>query len=96
MNTEAQKAAKAAQQDAGVVDIALSKPLAINGTKVSTLRMREPLLADQMAAEESADKASDLEVTLFANLCGIAPADLHKIPMRDYKKLQQAYAGFID
>jgi hypothetical protein len=95
MNTKAEEKAK--QQEAGSVDIPLSKPLAINGTQVKALRMREPLLADQMAAEAAADgQASTLEVTLFANLCGIAPADLHKIPMRDYKKLQGAYAGFID
>lgn len=32
----------------GYVDIELSRPVEIDGTKVTTLRMREPLVSDQL------------------------------------------------
>lgn len=36
------------------------------------------------------------EITAFANLCGLAPDDIRKLPMRDYGRLQRAYTAFLD
>ena len=81
----------------GTVDIPLRKALKIAGADVKVLRMREPTVADQLAAQKSgAEPGPEQELALFAALCMMAPADLHGMGMRDYKRVQAAYLGFID
>lgn len=80
----------------GFATITLSRPLDVAGAKVATLTMREPTVRDQRAMELMAGGAADQEVGLFANLCGLAPADFDGMPMRDYARVQAAYRGFID
>ncbi|BAO20620.1 hypothetical protein [Pseudomonas phage PPpW-3] len=82
--------------DDGSVDITLSKPSIVSGVKTSTVRMREPLVQDQEAAAEMAGSDAAREITVFANLCDLAPEDIRKLPMREFKRLQTAYLGFID
>lgn len=85
------------QNPDGSVDVTLRKPLTIDGASVNTLRMREPLVEDQLAAQEaSGGDNAKMELTLMANLCMLAPADLKKLTMRDYKKVQAAFAAFLD
>lgn len=76
-------------------DIELSRPLTIDGSEIKVIRMREPKVEDQLAAEEVKGSASAQEIQMFANLCEIAPADIKRLTLRDYKKLQVAYVGFI-
>ncbi len=81
----------------GSVIVTLSRPIEINGAKVSALTMREPTVEDHLAAEGT--KGSDLakEVSMFANLCIVAPADIRRLPHRDYMRLTTAYsASFFD
>ena len=81
----------------GSVTVNLTKPIDINGAKVSSVTMREPTLSDHVVSSEV--RGSDLtkEISLFSNLCTISPADLQLLPMRDYMRLQAAYAGnFFD
>nr|DAV41212.1 MAG TPA: tail assembly chaperone protein [Caudoviricetes sp.] len=80
----------------GYVDITLSRPVDIAGAAVSTLRMREPTVGDQLVAEKMRGEPADRELTLFANLCEVMPDDLKRLPMRDYKRVQQAYSSFLD
>lgn len=80
----------------GDKDIKLSKPIKISGAEVSALRMREPTVADQLAMEKQGGTAAEQEMAMFANLCMVAPADLHQLSLRDYKQLQVAFKGFID
>lgn len=81
----------------GHTDIQLSKPIDIDGTKVDTLRMREPLVKDQLTAEEMAEGSRGMmEIMLFANLCGIPHQVVQGMRVKDYAKLQAAYAGFIN
>lgn len=79
----------------GFTDVTLSRALDIGGSKVSTLRMREPRVKDQAVMSKMEGDNSDKEITLFANLCGVLPVDLNEMPVRDYSRLQTAYLAFI-
>lgn len=80
----------------GFADVKLSRPLDVDGNKLATLRMREPTVEDQLIAEEGKGSQSIKEITFMANLCGLAPDDIRKLPIRDFVRLQGAFAGFID
>lgn len=84
-----------ADLDSGFIDIALNRPLDVDGTKVTALRMREPTVADQLAMDEY--KGGDVAKELFtlANLCQVTPDDLKKLTLKDYKKVQNAFLDFI-
>lgn len=79
----------------GFTDIKLSRPLDVAGSKVSSLRMREPLVRDQSVMSKMEGDNSEKEITLFANLCEVLPGDLEAMPVRDYSRLQTAYLAFI-
>lgn len=80
----------------GSVDITLSRPADIGTAKTSAVRMREPTVGDQEVAAEMSGSEAAKEIAMFANLCELAPDDIRKLPMRDYKRLQTAFLGFID
>lgn len=83
------------KNDKGYVDIELARPMSIDGAQVKVLRMREPTVADQLASEEMAGSNSAKEIAMLANLCEVAPDDIKRLTMKDYKKLQVAFLGFI-
>lgn len=85
----------AKQIDAGFVDVTLSRPLEIDGTEVKALRMREPTVADQLAADEYKGGNAAKEIYTLANLCEVSPDDIKKLSLKDYKRLQEAFLGFI-
>ncbi len=80
----------------GYADVTLSRPLDVDGAKVTVMRMREPTVDDQLVAEESKGSAAAKELTFMANLCSITPTDVRRLPVRDYARLQKAFGGFID
>lgn len=82
--------------DNGSADITLSRPADIAGAKVSVVRMREPTVGDQEVASEMTGSDATREITVLANLCELAPDDIRRMPLRDYKRLQTAYLGFLD
>lgn len=84
------------QQQAGFVDVELSRPLEIDGAKVTKLRMREPTVADQLAADEYKGSDAAREILTMANLCEVAPDDIKRLTLKDYKRMQAAFLGFID
>jgi len=84
-----------ANDNTDFVDVDLSRAIEIDGAKVKTLRMREPTVADQLAADELKGSDAAKELMTIANLCQITPDDLKKLGLRDYKKLQEAFLGFI-
>lgn len=75
--------------------IELERGVEIAGARVMTLTMREPTVDDQIIAGETKGGSALQEVTLLANLCEVAPADIRRLAMRDYIKLQKAYAAFL-
>lgn len=80
----------------GCVTVTLSRPFEINGANVAYVVMREPTLDDQVVSQETRGSDTVKEITLFSNLCTIAPSDVRKLPLRDYLRLQAAFANFID
>lgn len=79
----------------GFTDVSLNRPLEIDGAKVSVIRMREPTVADQLASENAKGSDSAKEIAMLANLCEVAPDDIKRLPLKDYKRLQTAFLGFI-
>lgn len=88
-------ATKTTPAAAGFVDVELSKPMDIDGAQVKKLRMREPTVADQLASDEMSGSEAVKEITMLANLCEVAPDDIKRLTMKDYRKLQAAFLGFI-
>lgn len=80
----------------GHADITLSRPAKIDGADTTALRMREPNVQDQISSTEGMGSDSVKEIGMFANLCEVSPDDLRQLPLRDYKRLQTAFLGFID
>lgn len=87
-------AKKVEPANAGYVDIELSRPIEIDGVQVTTLRMREPTVADQLLLDEMKGSDATKEVTLVANLCEVTPDDIKRLTLRDYRKVQKAFSGF--
>lgn len=85
------------ENDIGSVKIPLSKPIDVDGTKLAELTMREPLVNDQLIAQETAGESMALtEVILFANLCEVPVDAVRFMRAKDFSKLQAAYRGFIN
>lgn len=84
------------ENDDGSVTVTLSRPLEVNGAKLATLTMREPLVRDHVAARKSKGDAEDQEISLFANLCEVAQDDIQGLRAKDYARLQAVYLGFLD
>lgn len=76
--------------------IELDKSIEINGATVNKLTMREPTVGDQIAASKVKGSDADQEVFLIATICDVSPADLHKVKLSDYRKLQEAFVGFTE
>jgi len=79
----------------GFADVALTRPFDLAGAPVSVIRMREPTVADQLAADAVKGSEAAKEIAFFANLAEVAPDDLKRLPLKDYRRLQVAFAGFI-
>lgn len=80
----------------GHVDVALSRSLELAGANVTSVRMREPTVADQLAGDTTKGGDAAKEIAILANLCELSPDDIKRMPLRDYKRLQVAFMGFID
>ena len=80
----------------GTVDIALKGKLEIDGAKVTSLRMREPTVNDQLVAKATKGSDEIKELTGLANLCGITLDDIKRLTMRDLKRVQDGYLVFTD
>lgn len=83
-------------EEDGSVDITLPRPADIEGAKVAALRMREPTVGDQEIAFQMTGSDAAKEITLFANLCGVTPGDIRKLPIRAHSRLLKAYSVFTD
>jgi hypothetical protein len=79
----------------GSLTITLRRPIAIDGTNVTALKMREPDVNDQLVFD--ATKGTDVvkELTMIANLCGVSQADVKTLKLHDYKRAQTALSHFI-
>lgn len=92
----ATKAVDYITEGVGYVDIKLSRPAKLNGVDQEVVRMREPTVGDTEVISEMAGSDATREIHAIANLCDLAPADLRKLPQRDFNRLQRGYMTFID
>lgn len=79
----------------GTKEIKFDKPITVSGKQVSALTMREPTVEDQLTAEEGGRTEARREVALLANLCEVSPEDIAALKLKEYRKLQEAYAAFM-
>ncbi len=82
------------QEEAGTNQITLSR--AYSG--IGEISMREPTVQDLLSAELQAKGKSDAEqeITMFANLCEIAPDFIKSLGLKDYKRIQESYRLFTE
>lgn len=80
----------------GYADITLKGGIDIDGAKVTVIRMREPTVADQEVSSVIKGTDAQREIQTFATLCELAPDDIRKLKLRDYKRLQDAFLNFIN
>lgn len=82
------------QEEEGMNQITLSR--AYDG--ISQIQMREPTVQDLLSAELQSKGKSDAEqeITMFANLCEIAPDFIKKLGLKDYKRIQGSYRLFTE
>lgn len=69
-------------------------PLSIDGTAVTSIIMREPIVDDQLSVENITSEGRR-EVTIIANLCEQSPGAIGALKMRQYGRLQDAYRDFM-
>lgn len=82
--------------DGSFIDITLMRGIDVDGAKVTALRMREPTVADQETAVNMDGEPATLEIFYLANLCEVSPDQIRKLSVRDFKRIQEAYAVFTD
>lgn len=82
------------EHDDGSVTVTLRKGLDIDGASVKTLTLREPTVADQIAAQETKGGPAAQEVALIANLSQMTPDDIKKLTLHDYGRAQDALVFF--
>jgi len=81
----------------GYADVTLDgKGLEVNGAKLSVIRMREPDVNDQLAMDAVKGGDAAKELHMMANLCEVSQDDLRKLSLRNYRRVQRAFVGFID
>ncbi|UXU73715.1 MULTISPECIES: phage tail assembly protein [unclassified Paracoccus (in: a-proteobacteria)] len=61
-----------------------------NGTIIA---MREPTVADQLAAKGDGQQA---EIALVGNLCGLSPEEIKAMTSRNYLRMQAGLKHFFD
>ena len=56
--------------------------------------MRRPTVGDLIAVGKLTDEG-EREIMLFTNLCQVEPDLIKSLDLKDYKKAQEAYSGFL-
>lgn len=77
------------------VEIVLDHPVEAQGATVTTVSMRRPRVADQLAAEKAPGGDGAREVALFANLCQLAPDTIRAFALSDYLEMQRVFRDFL-
>ena len=84
------------KRDDGSMQIKLSKGYQFDGAKADYLVMREPTVGDNLAADSMGGSNAEKEVRMLANLCMVTPDQIKGLAIRDYRRLAEAFANFID
>ena len=76
------------------VEIELFEPIEIDGAKRTSLTMRRPKVADQIAASKAKGSEAEKAVYGLARLCDVAPDDISKLDTVDFDALNEQYEAF--
>lgn len=74
--------------------IELEYPVEVDGVQVSTLAMRRPTVADQLAFEDGKGTEAKKTVNMMAALCDVPPSTIQQLDIIDFQKLAEVMAGF--
>ena len=75
--------------------VTLSKPITHDGQTVKTLTLREPTVADEIAAARVSSNAQEQEVHLVGILSGLGAPAIMQLSSKDYRRVQAAIAVFF-
>lgn len=76
--------------------ITLSRAIELNGVRCDRLVLRTPTIGDMRhAARLHKDDKEAQEIQLFANLAECSPADIERLSMRDYGRVQEGYFRLV-
>lgn len=78
------------------ITVKLTRPVEMNGVKQNQITVRVPTVGDLRAAErQSKDDKESREIMLFATLANCAPADIERLTVKDYGRIQDCYFRLI-
>jgi hypothetical protein len=83
-------------QEDGQIIITLARAETVNGEKVEAVTMREPTVGDMKRTEAKTGSDADKVIFATANLLGITPGEVQQFSMRNFNRVQEAYALFTD
>ncbi|NJB67204.1 hypothetical protein GGQ74_000844 [Desulfobaculum xiamenense] len=75
--------------------ITLDYPVEHKGQTYAELHMRRPRVGDMVLGDKRGGTDLEKELILFATLCEVPPAVLEGLDMKDYRKVQERYTGFL-
>ncbi len=74
--------------------IDLEYPITVDGVEVSSVAMRRPTVADQLAFEDGKGSEAHRTVLMMANLCDVSPGSIKQLDVVDFAKLAEVLKGF--
>ena len=74
--------------------INLEYPITVDGVEVSSVAMRRPNVADQLAFEDGKGSEAHRTVLMMANLCDVPPGSIKQLDGADFAKLVEVFQGF--
>lgn len=77
------------------IEVKLSEPLEYDGKRITSLKLRRPIVADMLAAQKVSTNEPERELNLISVLTGLPRAAVEKLDMRDYMALQRKLAEFM-
>lgn len=76
--------------------ISLYRPVILdNGSQLTTVTMREPLVRDRIAFSKDRGNEEEKEVRMLAQLCNLTEQDVWKMTAADLNQLQDAFNVFM-
>jgi hypothetical protein len=76
--------------------IKLDYPVTLAGATINEITLRRPTVKDMRVARITGGKDdASQEINLIANLAQITPDAVESMDMADFKKVQEALAGFF-
>jgi hypothetical protein len=76
-------------------EVSLTHPIEHEGKKITSLKLRRPIVADMLAAQKVSTNEPERELNLIATLIGLPRAAVEKLDLKDYLLLQQRLTQFM-